>query len=68
MKKYKQKVKSAAKKRFKITGSGKVKRRNSGLRHLLEHESSKKKRNKQGGNDVSKSDMAKIKKMMPGMV
>ncbi|RAP33309.1 50S ribosomal protein L35 [Candidatus Marinamargulisbacteria bacterium SCGC AG-439-L15] len=68
VKKYKLKIKSSAKKRFKITGTGKVKRRNVGMRHLLEHKSPSKKRGKRLDNDVAKSDMKKIKKMMPGIV
>ncbi len=67
-KKYKLKVKSAAKKRFKITGTGKVKRRNVGMRHLLEHKSSSKKRGKRLDNDVAKSDLRKVKQLMPGVV
>jgi large subunit ribosomal protein L35 len=67
-KKYKLKTKSSAKKRFKVTASGKVTRRQSGMRHLLEHKSSSKKRLKRNSLDVSKSDMKKLKKMMPGIV
>ena len=67
-KKYKLKTKSSAKKRFKLTANGKVKRRQSGMRHLLEHKSSSKKRLKRNSLDVSKSDMGKLKKMMPGIV
>jgi large subunit ribosomal protein L35 len=37
----KQKTHSGAKKRFKITGSGKVKKQGSGMRHHLEHKSSR---------------------------
>ena len=68
MKKYKLKTKSSAKKRFKITAKGKVKRRNVGMRHLLAHKSSSKKRLKRSDNDVAKSDMMKLKKMMPGVL
>jgi large subunit ribosomal protein L35 len=37
----KQKTHSGAKKRFKITGSGKVMKQGAGMRHHLEHKSSK---------------------------
>jgi len=66
MKKYKQKTKKAAKKRFSITGSGKVKRYKQGRRHLLEHKSSKSLRLKRFKTGVSKSDIAKLKALLPG--
>ena len=40
----KQKTKSSAKKRFKLTGSGKVKRAKMNRRHILSKKSSKRKR------------------------
>ncbi|MBT5855086.1 50S ribosomal protein L35 [bacterium] len=67
VKKTKLKTKSSAKKRFTVTGTGKVMRRKSGKRHLLEHVSSKTKRNKQGSFAVSKSDMKKVKQLLPGV-
>ena len=67
MKKYKIKTKKAAQKRIKLTGTGKVKRYSSGMRHLLEHRSPNSKRNKRGAVSVSPSDMRKIKKMLPGI-
>lgn len=63
-KKYKLKTKKAAAKRFKITGSGKLKRRNSGLRHILEKHSAKKKRNKQNDSNISTADERKVKQML----
>ena len=68
VKKYKQKTNSSAKKRFKLTGTGKVRRRHAGMRHLLEHESSGKKRNKRFDTAVSDSDIKKIKILLPGVV
>ena len=65
--KNKMKTKKAAAKRIKVTGSGKLKRYSSGKRHLLEHVSSRKKRNKQGTLTISKSDEYKIKRMLPGI-
>ena len=67
-KKYKQKSNSSAKKRFTITASGKVKRRRVGMRHLLEHVSSKTKRNKRFTTDVAKSDIEKVKRLLPGVM
>ena len=61
------KTKSAASKRIKVTGSGKLKRYSSGMRHLLEHKSSNKKRNKRGTLTIAKSDERKVKKMLPGV-
>ena len=66
MKKYKQKTKKAAKKRFSLTGSGKVKRYKQGRRHLLEHKSSKSLRLKRFKTGVSKSDIDKLKALLPG--
>ena len=40
----KQKTHSGAKKRLRVTGSGRVKRGKAGLRHLLAHKSSERKR------------------------
>lgn len=68
MSKQKLKTKKAAKKRFKITGTGKVTYYKSGRRHLLGHQSSKRKRNKEGSFVVSDSDMDKIKEMLPGQL
>ena len=43
-KEMKQKTHSGAKKRFRVTGGGKIKRGKANLRHLLENKSSKRKR------------------------
>ena len=40
----KQKTHSGAKKRFKLTGSGKLKKQQAGMRHNLEHKSSRRTR------------------------
>jgi large subunit ribosomal protein L35 len=67
MKKYKMKTKKSASKRIKLTSTGKVKRYSAGKRHLLEHKSPGSKRLKRGTTTVSKSDMKKIKVMLPGV-
>jgi large subunit ribosomal protein L35 len=61
------KTKKSAAKRFKITGTGKVQIRATGMRHLLEHKSSKSKRNKRGTSTLSPSDIDKVKQCLPGM-
>ena len=67
MKKYKLKTKKAAKKRFTVTGSGKIKHYKTGRRHLLEHKSSSLIRSKRFKTGVSSSDMKKIKALLPGV-
>jgi len=65
--KKKLKTKKAAAKRYKITGSGKIMRESSGLKHLLEHKRKKRKQAKQGVVEVAKGDIKKIKRMLPGL-
>ena len=67
MKRFKQKTNKAAKKRFKLTAKGKVKRYKAGRRHLLEHKSSKLVRSKRFATSVTKSDIQKIKSLLPGL-
>ena len=67
MKKYKQKTNSSAKKRFKITATGKVLRRKRGMRHLLSNKPARKKICKRGPVEVSPSDMNKLKILIPGL-
>jgi large subunit ribosomal protein L35 len=60
----KQKTHSGAKKRFKITGSGKVKKQQAGLRHNLEVKSGAKKRDLGNDSILSKADAKGIKKLL----
>jgi len=60
------KTRSAAKKRFRITKSGKVMRRHAKMRHLLECKSARKKRGLRKGVVVARADVARIKSMLPG--
>ena len=60
----KQKRHSAAKKRFKVTGSGKLLRHRSMGRHLLEKKSAKRKRKLGRLDVVHKSDVREIKKLL----
>lgn len=60
----KNKTHSGAKKRFRITGSGKVMREQANKRHLLEHKSSRRKRRLAADLVVSPADVKKIKKLL----
>jgi large subunit ribosomal protein L35 len=60
----KMKTHQGAAKRFKITGTGKIKRRRAGMNHLLEHKSSRVTRRLQGNVVLAKSDVREIKKLL----
>ncbi len=60
----KQKTHSGAKKRFKVTGSGRLVREQAGKRHLLEHKSSRLTRRLTGNVDVAKADTRAVRKML----
>jgi large subunit ribosomal protein L35 len=62
---YKLKTHSGAKKRFKKTATGKVKRGNAFKRHILTSKSKKMKRQLTGTTLVSDADTPKIKRMIP---
>ncbi|MFZ2511195.1 MAG: 50S ribosomal protein L35 [Gordonia sp. (in: high G+C Gram-positive bacteria)] len=51
-------------KRFKLTGSGKIKREKAGKRHLLEHKSSRVTRRMSGTVVVSEADAPRIKRLL----
>ena len=57
----KMKTKSSAKKRFTITGSGKIKRKHAFKSHILTKKSTKRKRNLTAAGLVDKSDLSNIK-------
>ena len=61
----KMKTKSGAKKRFKILGSGMVKRTRSHLRHILTKKTTKQKRNLRGTVLISATDIKRVRAMMP---
>ncbi|MEK6758781.1 MAG: 50S ribosomal protein L35 [Deltaproteobacteria bacterium] len=65
VKKYKLKTNSGAAKRFKLTGTGKVKRRKSGMRHILTSKSPSVKRELGHSGLISKTHEASIKKLIP---
>ena len=60
----KQKTHSGAKKRIKITGSGKLLREKAGKRHMLERKPSKLTRRLSGTTEVAPSDRKKMKKLL----
>lgn len=60
----KMKSKSAAKKRFKLVGNGKIKRAKAFRRHLLNHKSTKTKRQLRKGAYVSPSDERRIAELL----
>ncbi|WP_105566839.1 50S ribosomal protein L35 [Microbacterium halophytorum] len=60
----KQKTHSGSKKRFKITGSGKIKKQQAGMRHNLEHKSSRVTRRLNRDQIVSGNDVKTVKKLL----
>ena len=60
----KQKTHSGAKKRFKVTGSGKLLRRHAMQSHLLEKKSSKRKRKFRKAEPVASPDVPAVKKLL----
>jgi large subunit ribosomal protein L35 len=59
------KKKSGAKKRFKVTGTGKVKRKKAFLNHILTKKETKQKRRLSNKAIVRKEDMNNVKLMLP---
>jgi len=57
----KMKTNASAKKRFKVTGSGKIKRKHAYKSHILTKKSTKRKRNLTKSGLVHKSDVKSIK-------
>ncbi len=62
---YKIKTKSSAKKRFKITSKGKIKRGKAKLRHILTKKSPKLKRNLRKAGLIAPADVKSVKRMLP---
>jgi large subunit ribosomal protein L35 len=60
----KQKTHSGAKKRFKVTGSGKLLHERAGKRHLLERKPSTLTRRLTGTDEVSPADTKRVKKLL----
>jgi len=62
----KQKTHSGAKKRFKVSGAGKLLRRRAMKSHLLEKKSSKRRRSFRKDVPVAESDTREIKRLLGG--
>ncbi len=60
----KQKTHSGAKKRFKVTGTGKILHERAGKRHLLERKSSALTRRLTGTVELAPQDAKKVKKLL----
>jgi large subunit ribosomal protein L35 len=64
----KMKTNASAKKRFKITGTGKVKRKRAFHNHILTKKETKRKRRLGQFTLVHPSDMDNVRLMMPGLL
>lgn len=62
------KTKSGAKKRFKVTGSGKIKRKQAYMNHILTKKETKQKRRLAHKAIVNKVDESNVRAMIPYMV
>ena len=62
------KTKSGAKKRFKVTGTGKIKRKHAFKNHILTKKETKQKRRLSNKAVVSKSDEKNVAIMLPYLV
>jgi large subunit ribosomal protein L35 len=60
----KMKTNSGAKKRFTLTGSGKIKRKHAYKSHILTKKSTKRKRNLTYFGEVNKADEENIKRLL----
>jgi large subunit ribosomal protein L35 len=60
----KMKTHSGAKKRYKITGTGKITRRKSNLNHILEKKSSRRKRRLAGSTELQGGDRARVRRQL----
>ncbi|GAA2537460.1 50S ribosomal protein L35 [Microbacterium mitrae] len=60
----KQKTHSGSKKRFKVTGTGKIMKQQAGMRHNLEVKASRRKRRLNADQVVSGNDFKVIKKLL----
>ena len=61
----KMKTKRSAKKRFKVRGSGSIKRSQAFKRHILTKKTTKNKRHLRGSTSVHSSDQASVRAMLP---
>ena len=62
----KMKTHRGAAKRFKRTGSGRVKRSQQGMNHILTKKTSKRKRHLRKSKLISRVDQSRVKELLPG--
>jgi large subunit ribosomal protein L35 len=62
----KMKSHSGAKKRFKVTGTGKIKARHAFSSHILEKKSPKRKRSFRLDRDIAKADEQRVRHLLGG--
>ena len=61
----KMKTKSAAAKRFKVTGTGKMMKMKAYKSHILTKKSTKRKRHLRKATEVDKSNLAQMRRLLP---
>ena len=61
----KMKTKTAAAKRFKVTGTGKLMKMKAYKSHILTKKTTKRKRNLRKAAEIDKSNLAPMKKILP---
>ena len=61
----KMKSKKSASKRFRVQGSGGIKRSRAFLRHILTKKATKRKRHLRGTTQVDSTNMASVRAMLP---
>jgi large subunit ribosomal protein L35 len=61
------KTNKAAAKRFRVTGSGKIKRNKAFKQHILSSKNKKRKRNLRRGTTVAAAEQRNIRKLIPYM-
>ncbi|MFA6688398.1 MAG: 50S ribosomal protein L35 [Sphaerochaetaceae bacterium] len=61
----KMKTRKSAAKRYRVTGTGKVRYKKQGLRHILTKKSSKRKRNLRASGILHDSEAKKVKVLLP---
>jgi large subunit ribosomal protein L35 len=61
----KMKTRKSAAKRYRVTGTGKIKYRKQGLRHILTKKSRKTKRNLRKAGILSEPETKKVRRLLP---
>ena len=61
----KMKTKSAAAKRFKVTGTGKLMKMKAYKSHILTKKTTKRKRNLRKATEIDKTNLAQMKRILP---